>query len=1354
MSTPASRPALRPLAILLSLLLTLAGLTAVASSAAAVPGDPTGGTATWGIDATYRSVFGTRSATGGASIAAGDLPQWPVDPTASSWNPATRSGVIQLTGAVRLGYLAGAPIPGVTAGNYVYLNNPVITLNGDTGTIAASSAGSSHDLIPELPTAALAVRTIATLDLTGIDPVGATGTITWTDVPVAIAAGGTEVLAYYGAATDPAPQARAVGSSLDPISFGVTVEVPIATTTTLSVSPTATTEQGDDVALTATVAPVAPGTVQFLDGSGAIGEPVPVADGVAELTTDALAVGEHSLTAAFTPADPGYASSVSAAVAHTITTSGGGVPDPDPVDGLAVSDATLVWGYSGYAQSGIFGPWRFFGATGDAVITTGSATGYAPASGSTSMPASVTNPNVVQFSGGDGAVDPETGAALISYDGSFTINAYPAGFGAPDETYADPVVGVAADGTGTVSFDVTFGSGSDMSGNPTAPISVGRVVLATFDATDAGDSGFTIAPDYQGVTYTPPSGETSQNRECAIWGSWPVGFVDELPSFVRAHYYSTSCSTQQTYKPALPIAVGYTLPDAPAYVATTYDDGEATWGISGYLNAGADYRPNPVADAYTAPAVFDALTRLSTWGAGAGRIEADGSAELSFSGTSVNYASSGRAWLRFGDLEAELDAEGNGTVTALVSYANGAASASAPATKPAQRIAIVDLESNDVAAVQDADSVTWTGLDGAWSDELLAFLQGGDGSPAWAYVSTVVNDPALNSGARLPSDFDFTLGFAPDAVATTVSLAASPAASAVAGSTVVLTAEVAPAVAGTVTFTDGATTLGAVVLGDGEATATWSLTAVAGEHAYRAVFVPDDALYLDAQSPIVAQTVSAAVTAAPGSLLWGVKTSFREYVLGGIAHGTITSAGGAGRTAEGYTFPQSSSSLGADGLGEVAYRGSVTFWGHAGQLNLRLADPVVRVTSATSGVLSLSTPTGRVDFATLDLGRAVRSTGAGGYVSYSGAPATLTAAGAASFAGFYSAGAALDPVTFAVGSVNSVNAGTSTAAAGTPANMPDAVPPATEGVTTEDETFVEGGEYTFTADGFQPNETGILAVIYSTPTVLADDLTADAAGAITWTGNLPAGLTGEHTFTFQGSVDRGIVIEIAEAEVVGCPVDGAELDWGFKESFRAYIDGSIANGEWTAADGATYETPLFSWVTGAGGYDAESGDADLAFSGWVRFTGHGGVLDTTIANPRVVIDGDRAVLLLDISGTTQSGEAVAQTGVEFAELDLAAAEQGGGGDLVAFTGIPATLTAAGAAAFGTYPAGEALDPVDLRITVDPACVEPVAVVDEGEAATENASATSPLPWIIGAVVLLLLVAALVAFLVRRARRTA
>src|SRR5690606_1885563 len=111
-------------------------------------------------------------------------------------------------------------------------------------------------------------------------------------------------------------------------------------------------------------------------------------------------------------------------------------------------------------------------------------------------------------------------------------------------------------------------------------------------------------------------------------------------------------------------------------------------------------------------------------------------------------------------------------------------------------------------------------------------------------------------------------------------------------------------------------------------------------------------------------------------------------------------------------------------------------------------------------------------------------------------------------------------------------------------------------------------------------------------------------------------------------VDRGVVLEIAAASELQCTVSDASLEWGFKEAFRAYIDGSIANGEWTTDGDVSYATPLFTWANGAGG--AEDDALDVQFSGAVRFTGHGGVLDTTIANPRVVIDGDRAVLLLDV----------------------------------------------------------------------------------------------------------------------------
>lgn len=498
-----------------------------------------------------------------------------------------------------------------------------------------------------------------------------------------------------------------------------------------------------------------------------------------------------------------------------------------------------------------------------------------------------------------------------------------------------------------------------------------------------------------------------------------------------------------------------------------------------------------------------------------------------------------------------------------------------------------------------------------------------------------------------------------------------------------------------------------------------------------------------------------------GSLSWGVKASFRSYVTSPIAHGSITTTG-VTASGSGFVFPQAGNAQLSGGTGTVSYSGSLRFTGHEGVLDLRLSDPQVRIDSATRGTLLLRVNGSRVAFASLALGSGSSSTDATGAVRYTGVPATLTAAGASAFtylgSGFYPAGTALDPVSFVVGSANSSTAGTVVVASATRAagstNTPDATPPASDGILVTDGELVEGGEITATADGFQPNEDGILAVMYSEPTVLSEELVADSAGRVTWTGALPRGLTGTHTLTFQGSVDRGVVLDIAAATELQCEVTDASLVWGFKETFRAYIDGSIANGEWTTEGNASYATPNFTWSDGAGGAD-EEGALDVAFSGAVRFVGHGGVLDTTVENPRVLIDGDRAVLLLDVNGTTQSGDPVNEVGVEFAELDLTTATRTHEGDTLTIADIPAVLTADGSAAFGTYPAGESLDPLTLTASVATDCAseaETPSAAPSGDVLEPEQTADTG--WPVWATVLLiaLLAAAIIAAVVVLVRR--
>lgn len=232
-----------------------------------------------------------------------------------------------------------------------------------------------------------------------------------------------------------------------------------------------------------------------------------------------------------------------------------------------------------------------------------------------------------------------------------------------------------------------------------------------------------------------------------------------------------------------------------------------------------------------------------------------------------------------------------------------------------------------------------------------------------------------------------------------------------------------------------------------------------------------------------------------------------------------------------------------------------------------------------------------------------------------------------------------------------------------------------------------------------------------------------------------------------GSLLAGGAASAATPSPETCVVEGATLDWGFKESFRAYIDGSIANGEWTTADGATYDTPTFSWSAGTGEVTPGDLSGEIAFTGSVRFTGHGGILDTTIANPVIRFDdAQHATLLLDVTGETMAGDPYAQTAVPFVELDLSpVGVLARRDDVVGIDAAPTTLTAEGAVAFPNYETGSDFDPISVEFGVASGCTFGEGVIGD---ATPFVAVILALG--IGLVVVLVVV---VVVIVRRRRRT-
>jgi hypothetical protein len=154
----------------------------------------------------------------------------------------------------------------------------------------------------------------------------------------------------------------------------------------------------------------------------------------------------------------------------------------------------------------------------------------------------------------------------------------------------------------------------------------------------------------------------------------------------------------------------------------------------------------------------------------------------------------------------------------------------------------------------------------------------------------------------------------------------------------------------------------------------------------------------------------------------------------------------------------------------------------------------------------------------------------------------------------------------------------------------------------------------------------------------------------------------------------------------------ATLEWGLKQSFRAYVEGaggSIATGEGTTrtADGAFVfgAAPGDAGLTiGPDGKPAGAG----RFLGEVRCEAHGGMLKVFLADPAVEIGPDGGVLTVAESPGRDSR-------IALAVLDLDAATTGDDGALV----IPAKVSMDGWRVLPDhYPPMTPLDPVRLRLS--------------------------------------------------------
>ena len=171
-----------------------------------------------------------------------------------------------------------------------------------------------------------------------------------------------------------------------------------------------------------------------------------------------------------------------------------------------------------------------------------------------------------------------------------------------------------------------------------------------------------------------------------------------------------------------------------------------------------------------------------------------------------------------------------------------------------------------------------------------------------------------------------------------------------------------------------------------------------------------------------------------------------------------------------------------------------------------------------------------------------------------------------------------------------------------------------------------------------------------------------------------------------------------------------------------------------------YEIPEFTFTGGSGFLAPDRSLGEVGFTGGIVFSGHDGILETSLQNPELVVTGPRqATLVLDVTGDTMEEVSVNQRDVDFASVTWDGSEETVDADQGVWRVVDAevTLTQEGSEAFGTYPAGEVLDPMSFTLSLTPGCLE-----DEGPS----------IWWIPGGVVAIAAGLSALALAIRRGRR--
>ena len=282
-------------------------------------------------------------------------------------------------------------------------------------------------------------------------------------------AGAGQTLSVNFAPTDTTDYNNASGSVLITVNKAIT-----STAVTSNNNPSFS---GQSITFTATVSntsgtsAVPTGSVQFMDGASPLGTPQPLVAGKATLTTSALTVAIHSITAVYTNSDGNFAGSTSAAFSQTVksadtTTSISAPAITFGANGL-VTVAVAAVDPSAGTPTGNVSLSVDGGAAVSQALTNGSTifTVSTPGGGSHSLSASYAAQNNFNSSGATGSLQVNQAAQSITITTHAPGNAaYGASFGVAATATSGLAVAITTSGScggsGTSSATITMSSGT------------------------------------------------------------------------------------------------------------------------------------------------------------------------------------------------------------------------------------------------------------------------------------------------------------------------------------------------------------------------------------------------------------------------------------------------------------------------------------------------------------------------------------------------------------------------------------------------------------------------------------------------------------------------------------------------------------------------------------------------------------------------------------------------------------------------------------------------------------------------------------------------------------------------------